>query len=353
MRAMTAEKGSRYLFIDIVRGIAASAVFIQHSLEMSGLEVVGPGNFCLSWLNLGEVGVVAFFLVSGFVIPLSLERTGSIATFWAHRAFRIYPLYLCVYFATLATSIYWGAAATHVPLNFLLHLFFVQEYVGIKDYVPGSWTLSLEACWYLGFTCLFLLSFHKRCIALVLAAAAASLVACAIALGVARIPMGRVSLLVVCLLGLLAYRNEQGDIGKRVFILGSVTLAASICANLLVGFLLHPSSSLTAASFRCVLLSWLLGGSIFFVPFMFRKASLWNNRPLLYLGKISYSVYLVHPLVLAALARTALRGLLFVGVAALLTLAVSSLTYSCVERPAIRFSHRGRSRHVTVGAGRV
>jgi peptidoglycan/LPS O-acetylase OafA/YrhL len=75
---MPQKKPSRYGFIDAIRGIAACLVLLQHALYQSG--ILGDPSagkltgFIPNWLELGETGVVAFFLVSGFVIPLSLER---------------------------------------------------------------------------------------------------------------------------------------------------------------------------------------------------------------------------------------------------------------------------------------
>ena len=45
-------------------------------------------------IDLGKYGVLLFFLVSGYVIPMSLERHGSLRRFWIGRLFRIYPAYL-------------------------------------------------------------------------------------------------------------------------------------------------------------------------------------------------------------------------------------------------------------------
>ena len=44
-------------------------------------------------LNTGLYGVLVFFLVSGYIIPASLERHGRVRTFWIGRVFRIYPLW--------------------------------------------------------------------------------------------------------------------------------------------------------------------------------------------------------------------------------------------------------------------
>jgi len=82
---------SRLTFIDGVRGITALFVLSSHLIEelFTGGKVMNR-----NYLTLGESGVVAFFLVSGFVIPLSLERSRSVAAFAVARILRIYPLYL-------------------------------------------------------------------------------------------------------------------------------------------------------------------------------------------------------------------------------------------------------------------
>ncbi|MBX6766364.1 MAG: acyltransferase, partial [Actinomadura rubrobrunea] len=40
----------------------------------------------------GHYGVLVFFLVSGYIVPASLERHGSVRAFWISRFFRLYPL---------------------------------------------------------------------------------------------------------------------------------------------------------------------------------------------------------------------------------------------------------------------
>jgi len=46
------------------------------------------------WFDPGSYGVFVFFLISGYIVPASLERKGSVPTFWVSRMFRLYPLYL-------------------------------------------------------------------------------------------------------------------------------------------------------------------------------------------------------------------------------------------------------------------
>ena len=77
------EHHRRWEFLDAVRGLAALLVVLQHS----------PMRFGKDHLSYGLAGVVAFFLVSGFIIPVSLERYASLPRFWSGRILRIVPLY--------------------------------------------------------------------------------------------------------------------------------------------------------------------------------------------------------------------------------------------------------------------
>jgi hypothetical protein len=57
----TRSKTARYGFIGAIRGVAACLVLLEHSLYQSGLTTEFPG-FIPDQLELGETGVVAFFL---------------------------------------------------------------------------------------------------------------------------------------------------------------------------------------------------------------------------------------------------------------------------------------------------
>jgi len=58
------------------------------------------------WFDPGQYGVFVFFLVSGYIVPASLERKGSVRGFWVSRVFRLYPLYL---FALSAMIVLWAS----------------------------------------------------------------------------------------------------------------------------------------------------------------------------------------------------------------------------------------------------
>ena len=89
----------RMAWLDAMRGFAALCVVFDH---VSYHVLLPLRHFLSHHLDLGQYGVYVFFLVSGYIIPASLERKGSIRGFWAGRAFRLYPPYLLALAISLA-----------------------------------------------------------------------------------------------------------------------------------------------------------------------------------------------------------------------------------------------------------
>jgi peptidoglycan/LPS O-acetylase OafA/YrhL len=339
----------RYTFIDAIRGLAACLVMLEHALEAGGFLKIERGAFGLSWFNIGEMGVVAFFFVSGFVIPMSLERWNNIPHFWINRVLRIYPLYVCVYLAAIAVVAGGSLTWRGLPLNIAVHTLFIQEFFNTPNFVQVAWTLSLEAVWYVGFTILFILGLHRRIGWLVVLCLLFSLTACLVTAFGLRLPMGRLCLLLVCVLGLFCVRREFGEIGHRVFAIAFTAVAGAVAVNLVVGFLLYPSPAATTPSFRCVAISWVLGMAIFLIPFLFRGLPMIHGRVLIWLGKVSYSIYLVHVLAIMGLEQTSLEGSSLVFAILAVTLALSGLTYRWIEQPMIAYAHALRPVKTALG----
>ena len=153
--------GSRYDHIDALRAIAALSVVYVHSVdgftEVTGI-VTWP-RLILGVLNAGRIGVSIFFLVSGFVIPSSLDRGGPkgpiVAAFAVRRLFRLYPLYwLSIPFGLLTGFLLWERPVdwAMAAANFTM----VQEYLGYASAEAQYWTLHSELVFYLLCVLLFL-----------------------------------------------------------------------------------------------------------------------------------------------------------------------------------------------------
>lgn len=83
---------SRLRWLDALRGYAAVVVCCFHFVQV----IVSSDAFesMTRYVDRGKYAVLLFFLVSGYVVPFSLERHGSLRRLWIGRLFRIYPVYL-------------------------------------------------------------------------------------------------------------------------------------------------------------------------------------------------------------------------------------------------------------------
>ena len=154
---------SRLAWLDALRGFAALCVVFDHG---STLLLLPVRTFLYQWLNLGQYGVFVFFLVSGYIVPASLERKGSVKTFWISRVFRLYPMFLV---ALILSAIAYKAGvgsianAGHDPAAAVLGWMFMLQNLNAGLNVPVViWTLSYEMVFYLLLAALFSWGVHRR-----------------------------------------------------------------------------------------------------------------------------------------------------------------------------------------------
>jgi peptidoglycan/LPS O-acetylase OafA/YrhL len=329
-------------YIDYVRGIAALLVMLQHCLEAAGIVHLDKGALASSVVNFGETGVVAFFLVSGYIIPFSLEKKGSLSKFWTSRAFRIYPMYMVAF--VLGCLTVFDFSHVGMARALLAHLLFVQEFA-LHDkgaIVPNSWTLSLEMVWYILFSCLFAFGMNRKhiligvgCAATLLALSAFSLIASH------TLPMGRFGMLGTCVVGFLFYRRQHGHISARLFALLAGGIGMMIALGLAARFYWMPDNARGyEISLQCVLTSWGLAYAIFFAFAAIRHGNFWGASYLAWLGKISYSVYLLHPVFLFAAHRLGMESAALIAFVFGSTILASYYTYRFIESPAMALGHR-------------
>ncbi|MFC4590509.1 acyltransferase family protein [Sphaerisporangium corydalis] len=374
--------GPRLAWLDAVRGVGSTAVLMEHMLYrfLPGLRPY--------WFNLGMYGVLVFFLVSGYIIPASLEHRGDVRAFWVGRFFRLYPLYLLVVALVLglvalvplreAVVPDLGTAAAHATM--------LVDVVGAAGVADTMWTLSYEMVFYLLVTALFVAGFHRRsgawavgfalaslAVGLLLAAPALTRAPAAfVALGVfvaglgcvvagsgrvrmagalligglavtlvllgSRTPWLGPAILSVMFTGTVLYRWERGQIsGLRTVAVVTVVLALVPVFAFPSGWWAYPRVWITTIA---------LAGATFAIGMVFRRREM--PRVLVWLGVISYSVYLLHHPLLKLyltlfgdprerpLAAQALLAAAFVSV----VLGVSWLTYRYVECPMRRLGRR-------------
>ncbi|MFD8707026.1 acyltransferase family protein [Kitasatospora sp. NPDC059648] len=156
---------SRLGWLDALRGIAALSVAIYHlALPFYWLHIEHePRNFG----DPGIFGVMLFFLVSGYIIPASLERRGDVRSFWAGRYFRIYPVVIVTVVVSLLVlprnhSVIQGFAFDHPLLSLAGNATMVQDLTGIPNVIGVMWTLTYEMIFYFLVTALFVNGRHRQ-----------------------------------------------------------------------------------------------------------------------------------------------------------------------------------------------
>jgi peptidoglycan/LPS O-acetylase OafA/YrhL len=153
----------RLAWLDALRGFAALCVVFDHG---STLLLLPVRSFLYQWLNLGQYGVFVFFLVSGYIVPASLERKGSVRGFWISRAFRLYPMFVLVLvLSAVAYKTGHGSVANageHPVAAVLGWLFMMQNLAAGLNVPVVTWTLSYEMVFYLLLAGLFSWGVHRR-----------------------------------------------------------------------------------------------------------------------------------------------------------------------------------------------
>jgi len=153
------KKEKKIAIVETIRGLAALAVCLFH-FGRANMEFIGHTIWYQKITSVGWLGVDAFFVLSGFIIPYSLVKSGysikRFFTFFAKRCIRIEPPYLLsivltillVYVATLVPG-FKGEPFQFNALQTIAHVAYLPEHLGFKWLLPVYWTLEAEFHYYL------------------------------------------------------------------------------------------------------------------------------------------------------------------------------------------------------------
>ena len=159
------KKSDHILIINSLRGIAASAVCFYHFICTTKDYITTP--FLLDAFHYGQKGVQLFFIISGIVIPLSLINSGYSLSNWKNfmlkRFVRIEPPYL----VAVAIGVFYLIARNYIPgtvavdltpsiKEIILHLgYLIPFFENVKWINEVFWTLAVEFQYYLALSILF------------------------------------------------------------------------------------------------------------------------------------------------------------------------------------------------------
>ncbi|MBE9601649.1 acyltransferase [Pedobacter sp. MC2016-24] len=135
--------------LDVLRGVAAFNVLLFHYLSRFKVNFNADFMEGYSW-NIGQYGVQLFFMISGFVIFMSLQGDTTLESFAYKRFSRLYPSYwicACVTFAVVNLSNE-PQAGTSSFLVLLGNLTMVQGQFNVKNIDGAYWSLVPELLFY-------------------------------------------------------------------------------------------------------------------------------------------------------------------------------------------------------------
>ena len=278
--------------LDALRGLAALAVCLFHYTY--SFPIVTGRHFDVGFVaSAGHYGVDLFFIISGFVIFMTLENSPRAYDFVGARVARIYPAYLASLPLTTAVVSLSALPMLQPSLpKFAANLTMVPQVFGY-DVVDGVyWTLAYEAGFYFfAATAIWrcgLERIERVCVVWLAATLFLRFEPFLLwhypyALHMIRLATTG-SFAMLFIIGIMIYRICRGRAQALTYFVLAAALAATFAGPLTF---VHPMSGagyfLLIAS--CATLVW-LGGT--------DRLPLKPLAPLIFLGDISYSFYLLH-----------------------------------------------------------
>jgi peptidoglycan/LPS O-acetylase OafA/YrhL len=314
---------------------------------MRAIAVVSVILFHLGFLPNGYLGVDIFFVISGFLITQiiykeTLKGQFTIANFYMRRIRRILPLVMVVCAVALVAGYIFmlpddlenmaqSVIATNFFANNILLLMTSKNYWNVvNEYKPlmHTWSLGVEEQFYVVFPLIFLFLKGKR---------TRYILPVIIAMTLASLAMFFLQPRIEPKFYLIQYRFFELAIGGiGAILIRQNTISASIKPFLLFLILfILISGQIFSLQLRILLVTVAtLGLLLPSVESPFIKLAL-SNPVSVYLGKISFSLYMWHQLYLAfgryfVFEHINYQHALILGV---LILATSALSYQLVEQP--------------------
>jgi peptidoglycan/LPS O-acetylase OafA/YrhL len=340
--------------LDILRFLAFLLVFLHH-----GLETFLSGSINAIIAGASGSGLQIFFFLSSFLITELLlrekEKTGSVhlRLFYIRRILRIWPLYFLFIGASVIVSKL-GHNTVLTTTQFLCYLFLAgnwwNAFYGFIPTIAGPlWSISLEEQYYIVWPTIA--RFGKR--ALWIACSLFLIVSTATLWHLGSIHAPRYAVwcnsfvefqffALGAILAILLHnrRTAFSPVLRAALILGAaaVILGDQVGLNLASDIPAAGPVSLIAAY---ALLS--LGVVLLFLGFFGMNPGSFA-RPFIYLGKISYGLYVFHDLSIRLLFRLAPRfhfnGVLSMVISLAVCILLASLSYKFLEMPFLRLKQK-------------
>ncbi|WP_248965381.1 acyltransferase family protein [Sphaerisporangium perillae] len=352
-----------------MRFISAAMVFLTHAI---GASLFASAAFTGVYISVvvqgGWAAVSYFFILSGFVLTYAARSSDTAATFLRRRFLKIYPNYIITLAAALVLVSWVGKQAIDGGTA-LLHALLLQSYVPVLDvrtaFNAPAWSLSCEALFYLLFPLMARYIGRIRPERLWGYASLTVLVIFAMPFVAKLLPaqppipgFGMTELEMWFVMQFPPVRMLEfvfGMILARIVMTGR-RLPVGLGGALAIGIALYAIAPMLPVSFDVVAVSVIPLGLIIAAGAANdaeRRTSRLGGRVMVWLGEVSYAFYMWHFLVLIYVPQwfgsmkgwSTPAGFAMLAVLFGITLVLSWLLYSLVERPIMRrFASSGRGR---------
>jgi peptidoglycan/LPS O-acetylase OafA/YrhL len=344
----------RFGYIDSLRGIAALLVIYLHLADWFLRNEPNLGAFdhwsfvaLTDVIDIGKVGVIVFFAISGYVIPFSLMRRtdNAVPLFVISRFFRLYPAYWLSLPAGLVILVVVAHQHIDAPLV-VANATMLQQFFGIENILGIYWTLQIELIFYALCIGLFVIGLLQK--TKFIFSASVIFLAFALVLSAVRFYSGmKLPVVVPLSLAVMFWGmiRRQADDGERTAVKMDVSLLVVFAVVIpLVSFLAYNRDYGYNETWYRYTISYGVAIALFALCTSRVRIDFAGMR---YLGRISYSVYLFGPvaeqiILLSLLPRLGLgQGAhLYIGISMILAVAMAAVIYRFVEAPSIAFGRR-------------
>ncbi len=308
----------RFDSVQALRGIAAFSVILHH----------------ISLINNGAFGVDIFFCISGFIMMYVTEL--SVDHFISKRLVRIVPLYYAITFATYIGILVLPGLfeqTTANPMYLIKALLFIPYSISdmIQPLVRVGWTLNYEMFFYVVLWVAMFINRKRR------AVIASAMLICLVIAGKLFDISNDIwvfwtdSILIEFIFGMLSYEILRRGVAeyaanskiKRFLLLG----VAVLCY---VFMWIVRQNSMFESVDRCIVYG--IPAFVLFVAAFIAGYKLNIPKPLVFLGDISYSVYLIHYFVIRFYDNLAGGTIIGAIVAIVLSIGLGAVSYYIFEK---------------------
>lgn len=360
---VSADASRRFEYIDGLRGLASVMVAVGHLAHAAADKhpgIFGAGVEELA--DLGRYGVQIFFVLSGFVIAHSVVSGAYSFTYLGRFASRRFVRLDLPYWSVIAFELVllWLSGKLmaqymrELPAlpNILSHALYLQEFLGYEHILPVFWTLCYEVQFYLVFVLSLVLLEKLRGTGISdgtarnIATAALAVSFCAsLAIYLGKLPYPNHALFIdrwfQFAFGVITYLYCRGFCDKRW--IAAAVAACVVSATVFAESAYRVASILLTAATGLAILASL-------------RSRWWNSlligATMQFLGRISYSLYLLHVGVgwravvvvreLSGDSYSTLHAYAAFGIGMASSIAAAWVMYALIERPAIALARKIR-----------